>query len=235
MQLRHTLPLMLLLCACSAPPKPAMPDGSQRVAVNTQDHIDAYLERAKQSRLTAQTEASCTQRIATLENQLGEARRLLIAWAKSDNLTPDTPAAAASFQLTPTSANGVSMAVRPGGMTFHFTLPADNTDFRPSGELQARLLPTAMASNRITIRTGTDAALAAPALRRLTERLSTQARDYLIVHGISADRIGIDSTIGRSSAKRLPGRRPIASAFVDIDIDAETLDFARQQPLGGAK
>ncbi len=56
MPLRHTLPLAFLLCACAAPPKPAVPDGSQRSPVNTQEGIDAYLEHTKQSRLTAQAE-----------------------------------------------------------------------------------------------------------------------------------------------------------------------------------
>lgn len=235
MQLRPTLPLVLLLCACGTPPKPAVPDGSQRVAVNTQDHIDAYLERTKLSRLASRTEASCTQRLATLESQLSEARQLLIAWASSDSLPPAAPAAAASLPSMPTSGNSGSMTLRPGGMAFHFAQPALNTNFRPSSELQPRLLATAMAGSRITIRTGTDAALAAAARRRLTAHLAVQVRDYLILHGISAEHIGIDSGIARNCGKPLRGRRSGASVFVDIDIDAEALDLAHQQLRGGAK
>ncbi len=97
-----------------------------------------------------------------------------------------------------------------------------------------------MASSHVTIRIGigTDAAMAAPARRRLSYRLAAQARDHLIQHGVSADSIGtgIDLTAagaGATGNKTSQGRRPSASVFLDIATEAS--DIVHQQPQGDAK
>ncbi|NVD69586.1 hypothetical protein HUX88_03315 [Duganella sp. BJB1802] len=235
MHLRHTLPLALLLGACSSAPKPAMPDGGQRVPANTQDRIDAYLDHTRQTGLASRAETSKAQRIATLENQLREATQLLASWAKTD----DAPTIAAALPLASASADDGWIELRPGIVGFHFSLPLSSADFRPAGELHARLLSAAQACARVTIRASTGANLPTPARRRLTERLAAQVRDHLILHGVPADIIGIDLTAAPAGATGgHPARTgyPAAAMFLDIETaGAARPTRAPEIPTGEAK
>lgn len=172
------LPLLLLLSGCGTPPQAPIPDGANRVAINSPTAIARYLatlapaERSAARGDPAQSSAAPEPAMAAPHAKPAPA--------------PAAAATAARPACRPTAIGAAQLVCQEHGLLFRIPALAGRTAFAPDAPLAALLLRAAALSNRIAIRGRTDAELPDALNRQLAERRAWSARQYLLAHGIAA-------------------------------------------------
>ena len=192
-----------LLCACSAPPKLAMPDGRTRSLANSEAAIAAYMSSLAKEQASAREDTHMSRQLDTVKRDIANLRTDLSAVAiltedsrKKDVRTisaPTMPALPISAKpnQSPTDMTPPVETVRVGdqSITFRTNLAVGISEFRPSAWFEQALLKAAKNGERIEIRAGTDGTVPGPGNENVAKARAMNARDYLVANGIMGDKI----------------------------------------------
>ena len=231
------------LAACSTTKELALPDGRNRVPVNTPATIEQYKAHAAKER--AEHEAR-----SGLERQLNDVRqdvaaiKSFIAVLPIDQdsemkcragtpvnsrkrSSPSIVQAAAVRQVNKGAANE-TIEVREQSIVFRVMQPASGTRFDPSDTLRVQLLRAATDARMLDIRGRSDADVADTANQKVALERARAARQYLLEHGIAPAKIRVSAmaaggfiAANRDDTGRARNRR--------VEIEAVDLDTSSYQ------
>jgi flagellar motor protein MotB len=190
-----------MLSACGTSPKLAMPDGRNRVPINSQVTIDEYTAATAREAASAKEEAQQRQH-AALKRDLAELKAVMAELSLSQGELPaaaTNPLLAQATAGRPRSAQGPVSAskfrhsekinIRDRSTLFTITLRVGETRFAPSVAFQQALLAAATKATRIQIRGGGNGTSASAENARIAKARRENARKYLLDNGIAPIRI----------------------------------------------
>lgn len=229
----------ITLGACSTPPKPAVPDGSSRASVNSQDTINAYNARTAEETASRDERTVLSRQVDSLNKQVAELKTylVLLQMERESNRPKERAAAHPPLSKKTTQPplhprNGESLEVRDRSVIFRVTHPFGKTEFAPSLELQEKLLKGAREAKRIDIRGRTDAAYDNPGDRQIALQRALHARRFLIANGVSPDKIRAFSLAANdylTDNTTIEGRAKNRRVEIEMtDIDASAFDSGAQ-------
>jgi outer membrane protein OmpA-like peptidoglycan-associated protein len=224
----------LVLAACAST-KLVTPDGRERVPVNTPESLLRYQDLVareealalEKSRLERQVEA-LTQEVDALKqyvqaHSIATQLPLGSSSAHHPKRTMQSPAAAAASAAD--SAPLETISVGDTSVTFRLSEGADQTDFKPSGGFETKLLKAVGEAKEVLIRSRTDADATDSANAQIALGRALGARAYLIRHGVSSSKI---RTWYRSAGDFVADNRTEAGKALNrrVEIEARGMDTA---------
>ena len=193
--------------ACSTPPKPTVPDGANRKAVNTEARIADYRTRTGEEQVASAERSALTRQVAYLQGEILKLKTYVIqlstiASTNDGGLARALPPAAAVSQASArvrpdpkvsgsAAIDTESFEIREGAVVFRVMQPFAKAEFNPSVEFKSELLNRARVSARIDIRGRTDAAVDNNGDRVIAQRRALRARSFLLENGIADKKIHV--------------------------------------------
>jgi outer membrane protein OmpA-like peptidoglycan-associated protein len=236
----------LALAACSSASKLVIPNGKQRVAVNTPESISRYRDlvarhdemRLEKSDLQRKYEA-LTQQVEALKQYIvtHDKQSPVVAPSPGSSIEPPLPRPHSLPVRRPVQGGKAMQVLAPDRILFRVNHAVGHTEFSPPEDMQAELLKAAKAAKVITIRGRTDATQADDLEARIALGRAVHARTYLVENGVETSKIRLrflaaggfiadDST----AAGRALNRRVEIEA---VGVDVAALETKVQAVLGG--
>jgi len=203
----------LALAACSSPPKPLMPDGSNRVDVNDPARVAAYqrysmneTQRLAEQRALQEETTALRRQVDQLQNLM----KIMIALPQKQEGTATPAAPSAAPQVIKPSAPSAPAATReqvgrasvggipvrdyareetPNGEIFRVFHNVGASTFAPDEVTSQRLVAAARAGSSIEIHGRTDSAVIDEANQRVALARAVSARAWLVERGVSPSKI----------------------------------------------
>lgn len=190
-----------LVCACSAPAKLAFPDGRTRGPVNTDAAIAAYMSSGPKAKTSSYDEGETARQPDSVRREIANLKMHLSAQlphpddGRDRKVETPTSAPASALPLATNPAPGSddgdkaaeTIKLSDQSITFRMTLGKGISDFNPSPWFEEALLRAAKNGTRIDIRGGSDENTRSHENEMVAKARATNARDYLVSHGISPD------------------------------------------------
>lgn len=192
------LAVSLFASACSSVPKPAEPDGSSRVAVNSQARLVQLQERVSMDRAILTENNQLKAQLGELRAQLGEMREIVrgalslppvpvhavppAAHPQTVQPAPQVPAA----KVSATTSNPLpaqAFEVTRSGAVIRVFHEFAKTDFRPTDETAKALRNALPAADSISVRGHTDSNTPNPVDRLIAIERAVKARSWLLANG----------------------------------------------------
>lgn len=194
------LAVSLLASACSSVPKPAEPDGSSRVAVNSQARLVQLQERVSMDRAILTENNQLKAQVGELRAQLGEMREIVrgalalppvpvpvhavppATQPQTVQPAPQVPAA----KVSATTSNALpaqAFEVTASGAVIRVFHEFAKTDFRPTAETAKALRNALPAADSISVRGHTDSSTPNPVDRLIAIERAVKARSWLLANG----------------------------------------------------
>ena len=187
----------LFLTACASAPKPVMPDGRNRQAINSQASIDNYKSRSNEEVASYKEQSFLARQIDNLNKQVAELKTYLVMMQmekdsnpKAHKKTIDKPSLKNKTPVQQTNTDGIeSVHTTQQSVIFRISFAGD--DFSPSNELQEKLIKAAQQAKNIDIRGRTDANYQSEANRNIALQRAMRAQQFFTAHGIEKNKIRI--------------------------------------------
>ena len=190
------------LSACSSPPKPAMPDGSNRVMANDPTRVQALQDRVTQDRALLTENNLLKAQVEVLSSKLNEMvtivrEALLLPPPVAPK--PQAPPAGAAPQPIPGSSQPISLSDLPkhtvktttSGVVIRVFHPWARTEFEPSDAVAQALRINTRGARAVEVRGMTDSPVANPIDRLIAMERAEKARNWLIQNGVDSAKIRI--------------------------------------------
>lgn len=196
----------MLLAACSSPPKPAVPDGSSRVAANDPIRVQALQDRVSLDRSLLTENNLLKAQVEVLSSKLNEMvtivrEALLLPPAvppKALSPLPSIlPQVAPASPTAPRNAQPLSLgdmpkhsfASTPNNVVIRVFHPWAKTDFEPSAQVADALINVTRSARAVEVRGMTDSAAVNPMDRIIAMERAEKARNWLIKNGTDPSKI----------------------------------------------
>lgn len=203
----------LALAACSSPPKPLMPDGSNRVEVNDPARVAAYQRYSMNETQRLAEQRALQEETTALRRQVDQLQslmKIMIALPQKQEGTATPPAPSAAPQVIKPAAPAAPAATReqvgrapvggtlvrdyareetPNGEIFRVFHNVGASTFAPDEVTSQRLVAAARAGSSIEIHGRTDSAVIDEANQRVALARAVSARAWLVERGVSPSKI----------------------------------------------
>lgn len=206
--------ILATLGACSSPPKIAMPDGKDRVAVNMPSSVGSNYEINKaQESASLQYDQMVNQKFETLHVQIaqlkayirslggdvieGQPEKPIIARGGTSiieiSAAPMTREPLQRKKAVDLSVSEAAGAIEISADSILFRVPQElaKVEFKPSSEIREKLLAAARNGRTIEIRGRTDANQINPADTETAIKRASNARMFLVNHDIPPAKIRV--------------------------------------------
>jgi OmpA family len=200
--LRHgvLIAAAVLVSACSAPPKPAVPDGSGRVRANDPTRVQALQDRVAQDRVLLTENNLLKAQVDVLSSKLND----MVTIVREALLLPPPVAAkplAPALGATPQTAPGSSQPISIGELPDHTVKVTSSgvvirvfhawakTEFDPSEEVAQVLRASTRGARTIEVRGMTDSPVVNAVDRLIAMERAEKARNWLIQNGVDSAKI----------------------------------------------
>jgi len=241
-----------LVSACSSTPKLAVPDGRDRIPVNSPPMMEKYKAESSEEKLSNDTRTSMKRQLDQVSSEVGAIKSFLASLpedagvlkrpgASGRAFAPVAPAIerAPAIRTLSKSMPGESIEVREKSVIFRVTYPTTGTRFNPTQSLQNKLLKAAGAARLLDVRGRSDTEVANKASERIALERARRARQFLLDHGVPPGRVRISAMAAGgfivanvSEAGRARNRR------VEIEaMDLDTSSYQQSEPIknGGSQ
>lgn len=210
--------LAVLAMGCSSPPRPVLPDGSNRVPVNHPERRAEFEAASKVAAEERRARDASDKRLTALERELDRVRMGLVAMAT----LKDAPAPPALSQAAKASDDG-AIETRGRSVVFRVRFDFGSTAFAPPTPLERQLVAAAASGTHIEVRGRTDGVRATPGETAVARSRANEARTWLLRQGVDPKRIratwlaaGGHWTLNDTAAGRALNRR-VEIEVMDVD------------------
>jgi outer membrane protein OmpA-like peptidoglycan-associated protein len=181
----------LTLASCASVPRPAVPDGSDRMPINSSAKIDDYKSRTAEETANYNERTVLARQVDGLTRQIAElkAYMVLLQMEGEANRPKARPAPVTQAPEQVPGDAGESIEVRAQAIVFRVTHPFAKSDFNASAALREQLLKAARESKHIEIRGRTDAQNDSVINRDIASHRALNARRFLVRNGIDPGKI----------------------------------------------
>jgi outer membrane protein OmpA-like peptidoglycan-associated protein len=234
----------VLLASCTSIPRPDMPDGSKRVAVNSQTAIEDYKARLAEEDARYSARTAMQRQLDGLKRELADVKQYLTILAAGGEAAAPTkrrgdrqPARASldSPEVAPTAAVVIptpreSIEIREQSVIFRYSHEQGRSAFAPSEKFSQSLLEAVRRAPNVEVRGRTDAPKADDPNRRIALARAMAAKRFLLAQGISENKIEIDVlAAGGYAANNATAEGQARNRRVEIE--AMDIDTATIKPL----
>jgi outer membrane protein OmpA-like peptidoglycan-associated protein len=195
------------LNGCSlAPPKVTMPDGSNRIPINSVNFSKEYNAQKIEEATQRQERQALASRIEAMNVEIGQLKNNIksLQMSESRRTTSETGLAvkdplqlkvnaAGTPPLTNFTYPSGSIQILENSILFIATHPFAKTEFNPSDEFKKKLLEVAPGANFIEIRGRTDSEVDNSVDRKIADNRAKNAKIFLIKNGINSQAINTSS------------------------------------------
>lgn len=192
-----TLAVISFLAGCSAnPPKPAMPEGTNKTPINSTEKIEEFKAKLAEDRAASLDRSELQRNIEAMKKELADVKAYVALQQqeiKESQMIIDAAKRSVAQKKSDVTITALESVTQTNESTI-FRIPEEygKSAFDVSNTTSDAIVKAAQLGSRVVVRGRTDSKIVNAANSRIAQKRAENARSYLVKNGIDNSKIQIN-------------------------------------------